>query len=95
MSGLPGRVVSTRTAYEVLRDFRDDLGACRVRDAERFNLKSFRAGCATDLAASGSTLASILEAGEWRSSALLKYISETEIDKYQFVRRELEKEDSD
>ena len=95
MIGVPGTAVSHRTAYEVLRDFRDDLGMCGIKDYARFTLKAFRAGCATDLAASGSSLPSILEAGEWRSSALLKYISETEIDKFQFVRRELENEDSE
>ena len=88
-------MISKRTAYEVLRDFKDDLAACLIKEAERFTLKAFRAGCATHLAASGSTLAAILQAGEWKSSALLKYISETEIDKFQFVRRELENEESD
>ena len=39
------------------------------------------AGRATQMAIDGDGLASILQAGEWSSPALLKYISETDLDK--------------
>ena len=42
-------------------------------DASQVTLKSFRAGCATSLAASEHSIDEILIAGEWKSSAFLKY----------------------
>ena len=42
-------------------------------DASQVTPKSFRAGRATSLAASGHSIGEILIAGEWKSSAFLKY----------------------
>ena len=42
-------------------------------DASHVTLKSFRAGRATSLAASGHSIGEILVAGEWKSCAFLKY----------------------
>jgi hypothetical protein len=46
----------------------------------RFTWHSLRRGMAQDLIASGSSLASVLLAGGWRSSAVLRYLSRTELD---------------
>ena len=43
-------------------------------------VKGFRAGRATDMAKKGSSLGTILCAGEWRSSAFLRYIDEDVVD---------------
>ena len=90
-----GQRLSERTSYEVLRDFRSDLIELKVPRAAKYGLKSFRAGKATHMAASGETLSAILECGEWRSSALLKYISETEIDKSRFLAQTLCDDEAD
>ena len=42
-------------------------------DASEVTLKSVKAGRATSLAASGHSIDEILIAGEWKSSAFLKY----------------------
>ena len=93
--GSCGTRLSVRTSYEVLKEFRSDLAACNVSNAMTYTLKAFRSGCATDMASKGESLAAILMAGEWRSSALLKYISETELDKQKFLCDALAEEDED
>ena len=49
------------------------------KDANRCTLKAFRAGRATSLAAAGSPIGVILAAGEWKSSAFLRYCQADEI----------------
>ena len=49
------------------------------KDANRCTLKAFRAGRATSLAAAGSLIGVILAAGEWKSSAFLRYCQADEI----------------
>ena len=84
-----------RSPYEVRRDLRRDLNALGVPRASEFNLKCFREGHATHMAKCGSTLPAILEAGEWKSAALLKYISETDIDKHRFISTMLVSDDEE
>ena len=90
-----GERVSVRSSYEVQKEFREDCASCGLPGAQRRTLKSFRAGKATAMAARGDSLAAILECGEWRSCALLKYISETEVDKQQFLRNAFAEDDID
>jgi hypothetical protein len=54
-----------------LKKLLSSLGETR---AESLTLKAFRAGKATAMAAAGHGLGAILEAGEWRSKAFLKYV---------------------
>ena len=49
-------------------------------DAEKFSLKAFRAGKATELAKAGSALGSILAAGEWKSTAFMRHVDEDAVD---------------
>ena len=53
--------------------------------AERFTLKSFRAGHATELVRSGAPWAKLLEAGEWRGQASLRYVELTAVDAAAFA----------
>ncbi len=46
----------------------------------RVGWHSFRRGMARDMLNSGCTLATILDAGGWRSSAFLKYLSRRDVD---------------
>ena len=80
--------------WEVTKSFRSDLAALNVPDAAKYGLKAFRSGKATQMAADGSTLSSILEYGEWKSAALLRYISETEVDRTRFLHI-LDREDDE
>ena len=84
--GVHSQRLSNRTAYHVQRDFRADLASCNVEGAAKYTLKAFRAGKATDMAARGESFSAILECGEWRSSALLRYLSESEVDKFAFLK---------
>ena len=43
-------------------------------DVARLTLKAFRAGKATQLAKDGVSLGLILQSGEWRSLAYLRYV---------------------
>ena len=54
--------------------------------------KSVRAGRASAMAAAGCTLGEILGAGEWRSMAYLRYVSEEVADAGQVLRTTLQRE---
>ena len=64
---------SQKTVQGKLRAY---LQVLTVQDAHLFTFKAFRAGKATAMAASGSSLGLILAAGEWRSAAYLHYVNE-------------------
>ena len=61
-----------------------------IEGAKHFTWKSFRAGRATEMAAQGFTLDSILAAGEWRSAAFARYIDTDQADMQQVLRRALQ-----
>ena len=54
--------------------------------------KSVRCGRASAMAAAGCSLGEILGAGEWRSMAYLKYVSEEVADAGQVLRTTLQRE---
>jgi hypothetical protein len=64
-----------------------------VHGAIRFSLKAFRAGRATELAKKGVPIGKILQAGEWKSSAFLRYIDEDTVDHASFAHEILESDD--
>ena len=66
-----------------------------VPDAERFSLKAFRAGKATELARSGNALGTILAAGEWRSNAFMRYVDEDAVDSSTVLGMVMDASDSD
>ena len=68
------------TSGELLGRLRRRLAMLGVESAESYTLKCFRAGKATALVLSGSTLAAVLEAGEWRSRAFLNYVDANRVD---------------
>ena len=85
----------TLTAYEAAKRFRARLSTVGTEKAPKFGFKDFRAGRATAMAGAGETLAAILQAGEWRSAALLRYISETELDRKALLAAAFNVEDDD
>ena len=48
-------------------------------DASHATLKSFRCGRATSLAANGHSFGEILIAGEWKSSAFVRYCQDDDL----------------
>ena len=60
--------------------------------SDHMTWNAIRAGHATELAANGATLASILEAGEWRSAAFLSYIDANVADCAEVLRTTLQAE---
>ena len=62
----------------VIRRLRADLATMTfpVTDPEKYGTHDFRRGHAEDMRASGRPLADILQAGQWKSSAFLRYVDE-------------------
>ena len=77
------------TPDSALKALRRMLTLCNVPLADQFTLKAFRAGKATALAASGKSLGTILQAGEWRSSAFLSYVDTDAVDSAQLLEQTL------
>ena len=63
--------------------------------AARVTLKVFRASRATALALQGRPIHHILEAGEWRSAAMLRYVSADALDTGSLLTQSVLEEDSD
>ena len=93
---LPGQKLwENATQACALTHMRRLLTLLGTPDAHQCSWKAVRSGRATEMAADGFTLAKILEAGEWRSSAFLRYIDETAADQGQSLRAALEENDED
>ena len=58
-------------------------------------LKAFRAGKANSMAATGSGLRAILEAGEWKSKAVLNYLQSETIDEISLLNATIEQSDAE
>ena len=86
-AGECGERLSSLNAYEMLKAVKHALQQLGFPQWDKISLKTFRVGKATHMASSGESLATILMFGEWRSSAVLRYISETEVDKERFLQR--------
>ena len=74
-----GATLFDLTSSSFLKAVRRMLTLLGHKDADRCTLKAFRAGRATSLAAAGSPIGVILAAGEWKSSAFLRYCQANEI----------------
>ncbi|CAE8601196.1 unnamed protein product [Polarella glacialis] len=72
-----------------LKQLRGMLTLLGHQAAAQFVLKAFRAARATELARSGHPLHFILQQGEWRSAAALKYASADDLDYGMFLGRTL------
>ena len=68
---------SYQSFHNVLRAHLNTLG---VEDAAKYTSKAFRRGTAREMLASGSSLAEVLTAGQWRSSAFMLYLDRAEVE---------------
>ena len=77
------------TPATALSAFRRMLVLVDTPQSSQFTLKAFRAGRATTLAAQGKSLGTILQAGEWRSSAFMNYVDTDIVDSAQLLTQTL------
>ena len=63
-----------------LRRIRELLAWLQVPDSHLYSTKAFRRGTARQMLASGSSLADVLKAGQWSSSAFMLYLDRNEVD---------------
>ena len=82
-------------ASETLRGLRRFLTLLRCPDVKSAALKCLRAGKACSLAAEGAELRTILELGEWKSKALLNYLSLESVDEFRLLKSTLDASDSE
>ena len=59
-----------------LQQLREDATALGYVDAHRLGSHAFRRGMARDIIDKGGSLAMLMRAGEWRSSAYIAYLRE-------------------
>ena len=78
--GLGSAPFGAVSAFGVLNALRVWLGVLGIPDSNKFRTHDLRRGHARDLQASGASLYEILKAGEWRSSAFLKYLDESDLE---------------
>ena len=83
----------TKTAHDAMLGLRHGLSLLRHPGADTATIKLFRASSSTAIVAAGGTLPELLDHGEWKSNAFLNYVSETEVDRQQFLQALLADED--
>ena len=83
------------TQAQAQHKLRRYLTMLSVPGATTATLKTFRASRATNLALQGKPLHRILQAGEWRSQALLCYANKGALDRGQILRTTLEHGDTE
>ena len=90
-----GDWLTQETPYQALQEMRRLLQKLGVEYADLFTLKTFRASRATTMAAEGDSLAEIMNAGEWLSSALLSYVNESAVDSQRFVQALMQEDEAE
>ena len=73
------------TAAQLLCKFQKLSAVLLVASPERYRWKSFRAGKASALARAGHPFPQILQAGEWRSAAVLNHVDHDVLDMAAFL----------
>ena len=89
-----GQRICQLTASQLLHRLHHLLAVLLVADPSRYKWKAFRAGKASAMAAAGQPLPKILQAGEWRSAAVLHYVDHDLLDAAAFLQ-ELSDDDDD
>ena len=72
--------VCSLSAKQMLCKLHRLLSVLQVAGPDRYTWKSFRAGKATSLALAGNSIHQILQAGEWKSAAILRYVDPDVLD---------------
>lgn len=82
----PGQRLCLLTPSQLLTKLHRLLAMLLVAAPERYRWKGFRAGKASCMAAAGKPLPQILQAGEWRSAAMLAYVDPDILDAAAFLQ---------
>ena len=91
----PGERLFRWSPSQFLAKLRKYLALARVPFADKYTLKCYRAGRATELALQGKPIGQILMAGEWRSSAFTKYVDNDALDQSNMLISALEESDEE
>ena len=83
------------TASQCLKRLRSLLSLLNVPGASCFTFKAFRAGKATALAKSGCPVHIIMNMGQWKSAAMLRYVSPDAFDEGVFWREVAQEEEDE
>ena len=80
-------------SYEFTKRLKHVLKSLSFENVEKFTLKAFRAGHATELACRGVALAKIMEKGEWSSRAIFCDINMEQVDQSVLLHKLTEHDD--
>ena len=83
------------TSVEMQKRLRAVLAGLGVASAAMVTLKTFRASSATHLAKQGHGIGVILQAGEWKSSAYLRYTSQQVLDEVAFLEMAIDRSEEE
>ena len=90
-----GSILWSLTPHELLRSLRRFLILLHVDGGAAATLKCFRAGKACSLAARGEDIKLILELGEWKSRAVMKYLNAEAVDDMAILNASIDASDDD
>ncbi|CAK0793703.1 unnamed protein product [Prorocentrum cordatum] len=72
--------IFTRSAEQFVKRLRQDAVEVVLPDPERLGSHSLRRGMAGDIVDGGGSLANLLRAGDWTSSAFVQYLSKNQVE---------------
>ena len=75
-----GQRLFHQTSLQFLKLFHRALALLSIPHADQFGFKAFRAGRATQLARDGKPVHVIMQLGQWKSAAILNYVSPDALD---------------
>ena len=88
-----GQRLYNMNSYDFTKRLKEALRSLGYENVEKFTLKAFRAGHATELACLGVDLAKIMEKGEWSSRAIFSYINMEQVDQSVLLHKLTEHDD--
>ena len=91
----PGTLLWDLTAHSLQTQLRFALKFVGFENCGAMTLKAFRSGRATTMAANGASLQAILEAGEWKSRAVLNYVASEQVDDIAILDATLQQSDDE
>ena len=88
-----GQQLYNMNSYDFTKRVKEALRSLGYENVDKFTLKAFRAGHATELACLGVDLAKIMEKGEWSSRAIFSYINMEQVDQSVLLHKLTEHDD--
>ena len=85
----------TKSARTFVTTLRRHAAMAGFIDSERLGSHSFRRGMARDIIDAGGSLAALLQAGQWRSSAFALYLRENQCEESAIANMIIDHSDSE